>query len=79
MTFILETRDLGYSYGDETVALKGVCITIEVGKKIALVGAQRRGQIHTHAHVQRNIAPEHKRDPLQGPAPAPRFCPPSGR
>jgi len=44
LTIILETRDLGYSYGDGTVALKGVSITLEEGRKIALVGPNGAGK-----------------------------------
>ena len=44
MTIIIETRDLGYSYGDGTVALKGVSITLEEGKKVALVGPNGAGK-----------------------------------
>ncbi len=44
MTIIIETRDLGYSYGDGTVALKGVCITLKEGKKVALVGPNGAGK-----------------------------------
>ena len=44
MSIILEARDLGYSYGDGTVALKGVCISLDEGKKIALVGPNGAGK-----------------------------------
>ncbi len=44
MAFILETRDLGYSYGDGTVALKRVSMALEEGKKIALVGPNGAGK-----------------------------------
>jgi cobalt/nickel transport system ATP-binding protein len=44
MTTILETRDLGYSYGDGTQALRGVGISLEVGKKVALVGPNGAGK-----------------------------------
>ena len=44
MTTILETRDLGYSYGDGTVALQGVSICLEEGKKVALVGPNGAGK-----------------------------------
>ncbi len=41
---ILETRDLGYSYGDGTAALKDVSISLEEGKKVALVGPNGAGK-----------------------------------
>ncbi|VVB68712.1 putative ABC transporter ATP-binding protein [uncultured archaeon] len=44
MTIIIETRDLGYSYGDGTVALKEVSIALEEGKKVALVGPNGAGK-----------------------------------
>ena len=44
MTMILETRDLGYSYGDGTAALKDVSISLEEGKKVALVGPNGAGK-----------------------------------
>lgn len=44
MTIILETRDLSYSYGDGTKALKGVSISLEEGKKVALVGPNGAGK-----------------------------------
>jgi cobalt/nickel transport system ATP-binding protein len=44
MTPILETRDVVYSYGDGTKALKDVSISLEEGKKIALVGPNGAGK-----------------------------------
>ena len=44
MTFILETRNVGYSYGDGTEALKDVGISLEEGRKIALVGPNGAGK-----------------------------------
>ncbi len=44
MTNILETRDLVYSYGDGTEALKDVNISLEEGRKIALVGPNGAGK-----------------------------------
>jgi cobalt/nickel transport system ATP-binding protein len=44
MTFILETRNVGYSYGDGTKALKDVSISLEKGEKIALVGPNGAGK-----------------------------------
>ena len=44
MTFILETRNVSYYYGDETEALNGVSISLEEGKKIALVGPNGAGK-----------------------------------
>jgi cobalt/nickel transport system ATP-binding protein len=44
MTMILETLDLGYSYGDGTAALKDVSICLEEGKKVALVGPNGAGK-----------------------------------
>jgi cobalt/nickel transport system ATP-binding protein len=44
MTIIIETRDLSYSYGDETPALKGVSISLQEGKKVALVGPNGAGK-----------------------------------
>ncbi|MEI8003439.1 MAG: ATP-binding cassette domain-containing protein, partial [Methanothrix sp.] len=44
MTIILETIDLSYSYGDETPALKGVSISLQEGKKVALVGPNGAGK-----------------------------------
>jgi len=44
MTIILETRNLSYSYGDGTPALKGVSISLQEGKKVALVGPNGAGK-----------------------------------
>ena len=44
MTIILETRNLSYSYGDGTPALKDVSISLEEGKKVALVGPNGAGK-----------------------------------
>jgi len=44
MTFILETRNVSYYYGDGTKALNGVSISLEEGKKIALVGPNGAGK-----------------------------------
>jgi cobalt/nickel transport system ATP-binding protein len=44
MTTILETRSLCYSYGDGTQALKDVCISLQEGKKVALVGPNGAGK-----------------------------------
>ena len=44
MTIILETRDLSYSYGDGTAALEDVSISLEEGKKVALVGPNGAGK-----------------------------------
>jgi cobalt/nickel transport system ATP-binding protein len=44
MTIILETRNVGYSYGDGTKALKEVSVSLEEGKKIALVGPNGAGK-----------------------------------
>ena len=44
MTIILETRSLSYSYGDGTPALKDVSISLEEGKKVALVGPNGAGK-----------------------------------
>ena len=44
MTSILETRNVGYAYGDGTDALKDVSITLEEGRKIALVGPNGAGK-----------------------------------
>jgi cobalt/nickel transport system ATP-binding protein len=44
MTTILETRNVGYSYGDGTKALKEVSVSLEEGKKIALVGPNGAGK-----------------------------------
>jgi len=44
MTFILETRNVSYSYGDGTKALDGVSISLEKGKKIALIGPNGAGK-----------------------------------
>ncbi len=44
MTTILETRSLCYSYGDGTKALKDVCISLQEGKKVALVGPNGAGK-----------------------------------
>ena len=41
---ILETRDLNYSYPDGTLAIEGVSLTIEKGKKIAFVGPNGSGK-----------------------------------
>ena len=44
MTKIIETRDLNYSYGDGTEALKAINISFELGKKVALVGPNGAGK-----------------------------------
>jgi cobalt/nickel transport system ATP-binding protein len=44
MTFVLETRNVSYTYGDGTDALRNVSITLEEGKKIALVGPNGAGK-----------------------------------
>jgi len=44
MALILETRTISYSYGDGTKALKGVSISLEEGRKIALVGPNGAGK-----------------------------------
>ncbi|MCU0637906.1 MAG: ATP-binding cassette domain-containing protein, partial [Methanothrix sp.] len=44
MTAIIETRDLRYSYGDGTLALKDVSISLEAGGKVALVGPNGAGK-----------------------------------
>ncbi len=44
MTFLLETKDVSYSYGDGTAALKEVSISLEAGKKVALVGPNGAGK-----------------------------------
>jgi cobalt/nickel transport system ATP-binding protein len=44
MTIILETRNLSYSYGDGTPALKDVSISLQEGKKVALVGPNGAGK-----------------------------------
>ncbi|OPY52738.1 MAG: putative ABC transporter ATP-binding protein [Methanosaeta sp. PtaU1.Bin112] len=44
MTTILETRSLCYSYGDGTQALRDVCISLEQGRKVALVGPNGAGK-----------------------------------
>jgi cobalt/nickel transport system ATP-binding protein len=44
MTPILETRDIVYSYGDGTKALNKVSISLDEGKKIALVGPNGAGK-----------------------------------
>lgn len=44
MTTILETRDVDYSYGDGTRALDNVSLSLEGGKKIALVGPNGAGK-----------------------------------
>lgn len=44
MTNILETICVDYSYGDGTQALKNVSLSLEAGKKIALVGPNGAGK-----------------------------------
>ena len=44
MTSIIETRDLSYSYGDGTQALKNVSISLQAGRKVALVGPNGAGK-----------------------------------
>jgi cobalt/nickel transport system ATP-binding protein len=44
MTLILETREVVYSYGDGTVALKDASLSLEEGRKIALVGPNGAGK-----------------------------------
>ena len=42
--YILEVKDLEYTYGDGTCALKGVNLKIEKGKKIAIIGVNGSGK-----------------------------------
>ena len=42
--YILEVKDLEYTYGDGTCALKGVNLKIEKGKKIAVIGVNGSGK-----------------------------------
>ena len=44
MTNIIEIRDLCYSYGDGTLALKDINISLEEGCKVALVGPNGAGK-----------------------------------
>ena len=44
MTYILECRNVVYSYGDGTKALKRVSISLDEGQKIALVGPNGAGK-----------------------------------
>jgi cobalt/nickel transport system ATP-binding protein len=44
MTTILETRNVDYSYGDGTQGLDNVSLSLEGGKKIALVGPNGAGK-----------------------------------
>lgn len=44
MTSIIETRDLSYSYGDGTQALRNVSISLQAGRKVALVGPNGAGK-----------------------------------
>ena len=44
MTGIIETRNLSYSYGDGTLALRDVSICLEAGRKVALVGPNGAGK-----------------------------------
>ena len=44
MTKIIEIRDLSYFYGDGTQALKGINISLDQGKKVALVGPNGAGK-----------------------------------
>lgn len=44
MTFIIETRDVSYSYGDGIEAMRGVSISLDEGRKIALVGPNGAGK-----------------------------------
>jgi len=44
MAMILETRGIGYAYADGTRALSNVSLTIEEGRKIALVGPNGAGK-----------------------------------
>jgi len=53
MTFIIETRNVSYSYGDGIEAMKDVSISLDEGRKSLWWGQMGR-QIHTHAHVQRH-------------------------
>ena len=42
--YIFEVKDLEYTYGDGTCALKGVNLKIEKGKKIAVIGVNGSGK-----------------------------------
>ncbi len=42
--YILEVKDLEYTYGDGTHALKGINLKIEKGKKIAIIGVNGSGK-----------------------------------
>ena len=44
MTNIIEIRDLSFSYGDGTLALKDINISLEEGSKVALVGPNGAGK-----------------------------------
>lgn len=42
--YILEVKNLEYTYGDGTHALKGINLKIEKGKKIAIIGVNGSGK-----------------------------------
>ena len=70
MTVILEIRNVCYSYGDGTEALKEVSISLEEGKKIALVGPNGAGKSTLLLMFNGILAPTLRRSHLSRSAPA---------
>ena len=56
MEAIIQVRDLSFAYPDGHQALRDVSLTVAPGEKVALGGAERRGQVHADAASQRNPA-----------------------
>lgn len=55
--FILETKDLEFIYPDGTHALTGVNLTIEPGRKIAIVGSNGAGKSTLFLHLNGILKP----------------------
>lgn len=56
--YIIETRDVEYSYPDGTRALAGVTFAVEEGKKVALLGANGAGKSTLFLHLNGILRPQ---------------------